>query len=596
MRKKKILKSDIRNPKFGKLFLKNWLLVFLCIVIPLCLGVSVMQKYSSESLLREIDASVERSAANTSSTVSTLFNEACTILRREATNESVLAFLKSSGTGPQTYEDILTVREAQKVVAANQRESLYFSVDIYSFASDRLVSSHHKGQHYALVRDRSLLECYQAYIRSRPSATLFAVGRTAADIQGNELSVITIYKVMNGASGKGFLAISVDTDKLIAYVASYRYFGQDRGSYLLADESGRIVMDTTRDMEGRVMDDLQEKTNFPITKTVGGQPMRIGVNELGLFNWKCVQMMPVRELEASGAKLRELLIEIIFFGVIAAAVISYWMTRKLFRPIRAILHLLENPSNQMLDVEEREEYRYLLVQILELFQKNITLETQMAERVFALRSARAKALQGQMTPHFLNNVLQTINWIAIEETGLEHSRTSEAIMLLADTIRMGKERKTNFTTVESEMAYTRQYVKLEQLRHGDGIHCHYEISDAVRLEAIPCMTVQPLVENAIVHGMSMDEGDIYVSVGKNAAKGLCIRVEDNGTGIGPEAVARIFELMKQEYIYLGEHLGIVNLFQRFRLLYGENCAFFIGKSQYGGTCVQIDTPEKPIKL
>lgn len=189
-------------------------------------------------------------------------------------------------------------------------------------------------------------------------------------------------------------------------------------------------------------------------------------------------------------------------------------------------------------------------------------------------------------------MLQSINWIAIEETGLEQSRTSEAIMLLAETIRMGKSQKTNYTTVESEIAYTKQYVKLEQLRHGMGIHCYYQIDEDALDREIPCMSIQPLVENAIIHAMVEDEGDIYITICGNENHGIYIQVEDNGTGIEQATIDRIMEQMKQEYIYLGEHLGIINLFQRFRLLYGDNCQFSIGRSRFGGTCVQINTPEK----
>lgn len=589
---KELLDWDTDNKVFGRLFFKNWLLVFICIVTPLILGVFTMQHYSNESLLREIDAAMERSAANTTSTVCALFNEASTILRTEATDEDIGAFLQSTNSEFQTYEDVVTVRAVQKLVQSCYRESLYFSVDVYSFASNRIVSSYYQGQHYSLMDDESLLACYDSYIQSRPTAALFAVGRIATDIYRNDVSVITIYKTIGGFSGKGFLAISVDTDKLISHIASYHNFGQDHDAYLLVDENNQIVMDTTSKMDGLYLDYLVEGQESPITKSVDGQQMRIGVHDLGMFNWKCIQMIPVEQMEMSSARLRGLLFEIILFGMISAFVISYLVTKKLFHPIRAILMLLKNPSNESLDVDERDEYQYLLVQILELFQKNITLETQMTERVLALRSARAKALQGQMTPHFLNNVLQSINWIAIEETGLEQSRTSEAIMLLAETIRMGKSQKTNYTTVESEIAYTKQYVKLEQLRHGMGIHCYYQIDEDALDREIPCMSIQPLVENAIIHAMVEDEGDIYITIRGNENHGIYIQVEDNGTGIEQATIDRIMEQMKQEYIYLGEHLGIINLFQRFRLLYGDNCQFSIGRSRFGGTCVQINTPEK----
>ena len=86
-------------------------------------------------------------------------------------------------------------------------------------------------------------------------------------------------------------------------------------------------------------------------------------------------------------------------------------------------------------------------------QKNMALEHEILDRVLALRRARAKALQEQMTPHFINNVLQTINWLAVEETGDENSQTSQAIILLADIINTGKQQKYSLTTVEEEIVY-----------------------------------------------------------------------------------------------------------------------------------------------
>lgn len=589
---KSMLIWDVHNSRFRSMFIKNWLLVFLCIVVPLFIGVLSMQRYSDKSILREVDASVQRSADNTTSTVTTLLNEACMILKREISNDNVNLFLKSKGSSPQTYGDVVIVRAVLDLVSKDYRESLYFSVDVYSGMSDRIISSYYKGQHYAILNDETLRNTYFEYADRMSGHAMFAAPRELRDAEGNALQVITIYLPTIDPKDNGFVSISIDTDKLISHIT--RNNQRVDGTYLLVDEDGRVVMNTSDHLNGLELEYLvDERQQFPLTKNVDGQIMRIGVEDLGLFGWKCVQMVPVKELEANSLRLRNLLIEIVLFGMFAACFISYYVTCKLFRPIRSILHILESPSEEVMDVAERDEYRYLLVQILELFQKNITLESKMAERVIALRSARAKALQGQLTPHFLNNVLQTINWIVIEETGKEHSRTSEAIMLLADVIRLGKEKSNNFTSVEEEIAYTRRYVELEQLRYGDGIRCHFLIDNTIKDRLIPCVSIQPLVENAILHGLQPKEGegDIYISVSQSISNGLHIIVEDSGVGMRQDVIDRIFEFMNEEYIYLGEHLGVVNLFQRFRLIYGSDCRFEITKSIYGGTYVSIETPE-----
>ncbi|MBQ7839422.1 MAG: histidine kinase [Lachnospiraceae bacterium] len=148
----------------------------------------------------------------------------------------------------------------------------------------------------------------------------------------------------------------------------------------------------------------------------------------------------------------------------------------------------------------------MLFRILELFQKNITLENEMVERLFALRRARAKALQEQMTPHFLCNALQSINWIAIAETGQDESATSRALILLADIIRSGKEQKYSLTTVKKEIDYTQKFVKMEKLRFGMGIECRFFVDPDAQNMLIPAISLQTLVENSIKHGFRAKGG------------------------------------------------------------------------------------------
>lgn len=88
---------------------------------------------------------------------------------------------------------------------------------------------------------------------------------------------------------------------------------------------------------------------------------------------------------------------------------------------------------------------------------------------------------------------------------------------------------------------------------------------------------------------------IYVSISVNGQQGLRIRVEDDGEGIEQEIIDDIFEQLEKDYVYVGEHLGLINLFQRFLLIYGEGCSFDIRRSGYGGACVEILTPRVSVE-
>lgn len=584
----RILK-DVENRSFQRLFLKNWLLVFLCIVIPLCLGVTLMQHFSNRSLLQEVDRAADRSLGNTTATIRTLLDEARTILKNEILDKEVEAFFKQPHARPVTYQDVYNMQRVLALLSSHFRENLYYSIDAYSAVGDRVASTKYGGQGYAFLKRETLKEACYGYVAENPSQTLFAVPRTVWKDLETTVRVITIYQSNLDAEGRSFVSISIDEQKLLSYITDE---DPSQGTYLLVDAQGKVILDSS----GRFSDTHPEflptePGAYPITVDLDGQSVRVMADKLGLFGWTCVQMVPVEALEAGSVQLRHILTVILIFGVLAAFLISYSLTSRLFHPIRAILRLLEDPKGQLLIRDEDEEYRYLLVQILELFQQNITLESEMAERVVALRAARAKALQEQMTPHFLNNVLQAINWLAILETKQENSRTSQALTILADVIRTSKEQRSNLVTVSEEVAYTKKFIELEKLRYGDGIRCDFVIEPGLEQAGIPGISLQCMVENAIMHGFRDRDGvgRILVSISANNTGGLCIRVEDDGSGINPEVAERIFGFMQQEYIYLGEHLGLVNLFQRFRLVYGEECAFDIRQSTLGGACVEIRT-------
>ena len=143
-----------------------------------------------------------------------------------------------------------------------------------------------------------------------------------------------------------------------------------------------------------------------------------------------------------------------------------------------------------------------------------------------------------MSPHFLNNILNIINWTAIEETGNEDSLTSQQLILLSDIIRTMKEQTGNLTTVTAEIEYTKKFMELECLRFGPYIHCSYDIAGSILQAPIPAISLQTLVENAITHGLQPKNavGSINLKIAPNEMGGLFISVEDDGVGMEQDKI------------------------------------------------------------
>ena len=583
----------IRNHQFQKLFFKNWLRVFLCIVLPLLVCVLVIQYFSQKSLLQEMDTAARRSVRNTKATLETLFDEVFDAMAKEVLDSSMLAFLQAERMSHKDYVFVMKVNAAKELVETDYRESLYHSVDAYSFVGDYLVSSLHKGQTYKWVKDQSLVSTFLEYMEKNSGQTLFAVSRIANGISNGKVRVITVYRTVSRDYQKsGFVSISVSEDKLIRHITDNVDWTQE--IYLIVDDNNKVLLDTSGKLEDQILELPYGKNKVSTFSTeISGQQMRISWVDMEIFGWKCVQMVPMKEYQQSSIRLKKIVMLMVTFSVMIGILISYRTTVKLFRPIEAILHIIENPLEREGLGKQDTEIQYLLMRVLELFENNITLENEMIERLYALRRARAKALQEQMSPHFLNNVLQMINWLVVSETGNEDSATSQAIILLADIIGTCKGQTNNLTTVVEEVEYTCKFIELERLRYGSGIICNFNIDSAAENMLIPGISLQTLVENSIEHGFQLKDGSgtIYIDIHKNEQGGLYICIEDDGIGMDQENIHRIFKLLEQDYIFVGEHLGIVNLFQRFRLIYGENCGFDIKKSEYGGVCVEITTPK-----
>lgn len=582
--------TRVQNSQFRRLFFKNWLLVILCVILPLLVCSLISQYVSRKNLMQELDTSSQRSVRNTKATLQSLLDEAMDTLEIQSRDLSILTFLQQPRFSPSDYDFVIEAGDILSRISRDERRSLYDSVDAYSQFSNYLVSTLYRVQAYERIPDQSLVDTFSVYQEEHPRQTLFAQTRTSSYL-GQQKHLITLYRIVAVAEQqKAFVSLSIDTDKLGQYLADELF--PDQSAYLIVDASNRVILDTTHRLVGEslVLPTANQLVSSMNGK-IGDENVRIAWTDVGEFGWQFVQLIPLSEFEATMRFEQNTINLVLLFSVLLSMLLSYLTTKKLFRPVEAILSILENPSNQQIN-DANGEINMLLTRILDLFEKNIALENQAIERVHALRRARSKALQEQMTPHFINNVLQVINWLAISETGNDNSRTSQSIILLADILDEGKKQKYSLVTVADEITYTKKFLELERLRYGDGIVCHFDIAPEAAKKLIPGISLQTLVENSVAHGFSAraGHGNIYVSIHDTPSGGLHIQVDDDGEGIEQATVDKLFSQLEKDFIYAGEHVGLINFFQRFLLIYGEDCRFDIRKSEYGGACVEVITP------
>lgn len=242
---------------------------------------------------------------------------------------------------------------------------------------------------------------------------------------------------------------------------------------------------------------------------------------------------------------------------------------------------IENMANSEEFYHMEESFNYMSSQLKQQFDK-IYMEE------IALRDAKIMALQSQINPHFLNNTLEIINWEARLNGNM---RVSQMIEALSTMLEATMNRKADpYNTVAEEMEYVDAYLYIITQRYGEKFTCRKEIDESLLNYKIPRLIVQPIAENAIEHGMSITrEGELVIRLYRKREDLLCIEIENN-RALSEEDQAKIHKLLKEEPNPQKEHrvsLGIRNVDQRLRMMYGPECGLFISNNKNNHTVSTI---------
>ena len=238
----------------------------------------------------------------------------------------------------------------------------------------------------------------------------------------------------------------------------------------------------------------------------------------------------------------------------------------------------------------KESFNHMSLQLKNQFER-IYLEE------VALRDAKIMALQSQINPHFLNNTLEIINWEARLNGNNKVSGMIEALSTMLEETMNRKE--AQFHSVAEELAYADAYLYIISQRFGAKFSCTKQIDERLMSLQVPRLIIQPIVENAVEHGMDITEqGKLELRLFERADGYLCIEVEDNGH-LTKEDRKRIDRILSQDIELSKEKrvsLGIRNVDQRLKMIYGPDCGLFIEGNENDDTVstilLKMDVPSE----
>lgn len=287
---------------------------------------------------------------------------------------------------------------------------------------------------------------------------------------------------------------------------------------------------------------------------------------------------------------------LMFIGIAVASVLAFiWMyglSGAITRSVDTIIHHMRHVKEEKTDshvemgqdmpLEIRDiatEYNLMLdrLDIMEKAQKD-ALEKQ--------KDAEIALLEAQINPHFLYNILDTINWMAIDDQEYE---ISNAISSLAAILRYGIAKNKQVVPVREEVQWLKKYIYLEQVRTVNAFHCEIVVSPEAEGAGIHKLLLQPFIENAIKHGMDIDREDRRILVKINIEHSLLrIHIKDNGRGMKEEQVQQIQRMIAGKEDNL--RVGLQNAINRLKIYYGKDGKIEITSQEGRGTSVYIEIP------
>lgn len=249
---------------------------------------------------------------------------------------------------------------------------------------------------------------------------------------------------------------------------------------------------------------------------------------------------------------------------------------------RRMLSALKGKEASLLEAEEiwlSEE----LCQIVE----GLLREQQEQSRYYQGKYAEYLALQTQINPHFLYNTLDAINWMAVKKEEYEISRM---VSNLGFILRYSINKKNERVSMSDVEEWLRAYVPLYQLRYGNSFEFQIYVENSVKEQKIHKFLIQPIVENAILHGIKDMEGALLqVNIALEEQSGrIHIIVEDNGIGMEKN---KIDIYNQRDRTWTGtDRIGLANVFERIQLYYGEKGEWHISSVEGMGTVMELLLP------
>lgn len=566
--------KEVKKYRFNSIVLKNFI-KFFCIMAFCLMLVSVFLYNSTvKSKHKEIKASCEADVRNYAKVSDVLLYDVRNKIFELLTTGNTATFLYSNNP-LEDYPNVCkaVLEDAESYVKTN---TFLHSVCVYSEKSKQYIDTHYPSK--TDYSDDNWMEIYESMNES--------FGVFLRRYSGRYPYVLTLIQKTDVSGPRGAIVINLDIEKMGQVIG---YSEERKDTFITVAKDGAVLNDNHKKFEGKLTDyeeidafsSSNEKTvmvnkNHAVAKI---ESEYFDIDYYGIFN---------AEVYADDIFRTKLLVSSAYvLFVIFSLLIGFFASFETYKPIKKIIGMLDLTETETIS-KNSDELSYVAGRITELLSSNDELKTKVGEQTELNHKLYMSLLSRQIDTHFINNTINIINSQIVIDAGKGH-RSSAMLIKLSRLLKNAYNINKIFITVKDEVEYTKVYCELLQARYPGVFNCVWDVEENSQNLSIPKMTLQPLIENAVYHGIvpSEKEGTVEISI-KITDDRLQICVKDNGVGINEENLSKINERMNLDIIT--EHIGINNICQRFLLLYQEDFNMTYESKEGEYTLVKIHLP------
>jgi sensor histidine kinase YesM len=409
-----------------------------------------------------------------------------------------------------------------------------------------------------------------------------------------QITMVRPLYVLSTGVKSGVLAVNFDK-----YYIQNIIQGKSNYSNMILDGSGNTVISTFAEKNPFSKEETEEIKSYVVGERgeklckFSGEKYVLVYDTSKYSGWKYVTIVPASSSMQQMTELRNsIFLLFLIMNVATAVTLIFLLSKTVYRKLNKLIVSMKKVEEGNFDVyirhKDTDEFGFMYSRFNDMVEKIRYLFKELYTQKLLQKDAELKLLQSKINPHFIYNIFDNMNWLIQLER-------YEELEVLVDSVSTYFKRSLNagkdFITVADTMKQLESYVKIQKIRFKDRFECAFDFDDEIIDMMIPNFILQPLLENAICHGIEPKTEKSFIQVkGVKDDDKVVFTVEDDGVGISSEALKKITDFLASDKTDEENYFALANINKRIKLYYGEKYGLTVSSAEGIGTKVTVIIP------